>query len=432
EPGAAAVLARCDRPSLAAYGHKLLDDWLTADMPAAGAWMLLAQAHLGDDSTWDRLAPLLKSWPARSRWLRAIDGYAVLATAGTDAALRHLIAIEEGMSGGPMTDRARTYLTQAAARRGLSVTQLADRLAVTHGLDEGVTLDYGPRAFAVRTDEHLVPYVVGADGRRLARPPKPGVRDTDPGGYERFVRLKKDLKASAAAQIARLERDMLRHRRRPAGDLAAVVLPHLVLGPIARRLLWAEYDTGGRVLRALRIAEDGTFADVHETTATVAPDVLLGLVHPAELAPGELAGWVQIFADYEILQPFPQVHRPAVALTERQRAATSLAVAKPVPSDRIVDLRTRSWHGNGFNAPGRVHTQMNHLLPGGLDLVVELEPGVTMSVPNAADEQRITEIWADDADSGHWQRARRIPMGSCDAAALSELLVALDATMELL
>ena len=185
------MVAACDRQSLAEFGRALLDGWLTDGMPAAEAWVVLAQTHLGDDATMDRLAPLVRSWPARSRWARAIDGLAVLATTGTDAALRHLLAIEEGMSGGPTNDRAVVHPTQAAARRGLSVTQLVDRLAITHSLDTGITLDYGPRTFTVVIDDHFTASAVDAHGRLLARPPKPGSKDTRPEAYQQFLRWKK-------------------------------------------------------------------------------------------------------------------------------------------------------------------------------------------------------------------------------------------------
>ncbi len=447
DPEAQKRIADGEGRSLAAFGRALLDAWLEDGMPAAEAWVVLAQAHLGDDATMDVLAPLVRSWPARSRWARAIDGLAVLATVGTDVALRHLLAIEEGMSGGPTNDRAVAYLEQAAARRGLSTTQLADRLAITHGLDTGITLDYGPRAFTVVADEHLTAHVVDAAGRRLARPPKPGVKDTDPAAYQDFLRLKKDLRATAAAQVARLQRDMLAGRLRPARDLPEVVLPHPVLGPLARRLLWGEYAPRdlprgalrdlprgalrdlprgaprGRLLRALRIAEDGTFADLHDTTATVDGSVPLGIVHPAELD-GDLSRWAQVVTDYEILPPFPQLHRPVVMLTGAQRAATSLSGFAPVPAEHVAGLLQRGpWQGNG--ASRGPHTQLWRQLPGGLALVVEVEPGVTTWTANQAGEQRITEIWADDDWSDHLQRTRHIRLGDCDPGALSELLVEL-------
>ncbi|MEV6346653.1 DUF4132 domain-containing protein [Actinoplanes sp. NPDC051851] len=423
-PGTRQLIAACDRASLAAFGRALFDAWTADGMPAAEAWAVLAQAHLGDDATMEAVAPQVRSWPGRSRWARAIDGFAVLATVGTDTALRHLLAIEEGMSGGAMNDRALDYLTRAAGRRGLSVTGLADRLTVTHGLETGVVLDYGAREFTVVVDEHLTASVRAADGRVLARPPKPGVKDARPDAYQKFLILKKDLRATAVAQIARLEREMHTHRRRPARDLPGVVLPHPVLGPIARRLLWGEYDAEDRLVRAVRIAEDGSFADVHDTTATVGGDAPLGIVHPAELGI-ELGTWAHTFTDYEILQPFPQVHRPVVTLTATERTATSLTGFGPVPTERVVALMRDRWAGNAYQSASRRHTQLSHPLPGGLTLLVQVEPGVTMTGQQVSDEQRITEIWADDAWSDHWQRARRVAMGDCDAAALSELLVEL-------
>ncbi|MGX6607530.1 DUF4132 domain-containing protein [Micromonosporaceae bacterium Da 78-11] len=429
DPAAEQLIAAGDRQGLAELGRALLDGWLTDGMPAAQAWVVLAQAHVGDDATMDRLAPLVRSWPARSRYARAIDGFAVLATVGTDVALRHLLAIEERMSGGPTNERATAYLTQAAARRGLTPTRLADRLTITHGLDAGVTVDYGPRTFTVVTDDHLTAYAVGADGRTLARPPKPGVKDTDPAAYQQFLQLKKDLRATAVAQTARLERDMLARRPRPARDLPAVLLPHPVLGSIARRLLWGEHDPAGRLVRALRIAEDGSLADLHDTTATVGPDTPLAIVHPARLG-ADLAGWARLLVDYEILQPFPQVHRPTVTLTEAQRAATSLPGCGPVSAERTAALLNGTWQGNGFASPDRRHTRLAHDLPGGLTLLVELEPGLpTATYARATGEYRITEIWADDTWSDHFQLARRTPMGACDPGALSELLVELSALL---
>ncbi|MEU8658552.1 DUF4132 domain-containing protein [Actinoplanes philippinensis] len=419
------LVAAGERAGLAVFGRALLDAWLAEGMPAAESWALVAQAHLGDDATMEQLGPLVRSWPAKSRYARAIDGFAVFATVGSDVALRHLLAIEANMSGGSTNERAVDYLTQAAARRGLSVTQLAGRLAITHGLDAGLAVDYGPRSFPVVVDEHLTAQVTGPGGRVLARPPKPGVKDTNAGAYQWFLQFKKDLRATAAAQTARLEREMHARRLRPARDLGGVLLPHPILGPIARRLLWGEYDTANRLVRALRVAEDGSLADVHDTTVIVGGDTPLGIVHPAELG-DELAGWAQIIADYEILQPFPQLDRPVVALTGEQRAATALAGFGPVSPDAVEALMRGRWHGNGYETGTSTHTQLRRALPGGLALLAELDPGVpTSTYLTPAGEQRITEIWVDDAWSDHWQRERRIPLGAADPAALSESLAEL-------
>lgn len=414
-----------NRQDLAVFGRALLDAWVADGLPPADAWVVLAQAHLGDDDTMDVVAALRRTWAGGSRWARALDGLAVLATADTEVALRHVLALEQRLTAGSTKDRALAYLTQAAARRGLSVTQLADRLTPTHGLGTGVTLDYGPRAFTAVADERLTVCVVDADGRRLTRPPKPGVKDTNPAAYQQFTRLKKEYQATAAAQSDRLRQDLFARRRRPARDLPAVLLPHPVLGPLARRLLWGEYDPHGRLVRALRIAEDGSLADLGDDAATVAGDAPVGVVHPAELG-GDLPRWRQRFDEYEILQPFPQLDRPVATLTEAQRAATSLPGSGRVPTERILALlRDGRWRGNGTDLQSAPQTQLSLDLGGGLALVVELDPGVTHSMLSMVHEQRVTELWADDSRSGHWQTARRIPLGALDRGALSEALVEL-------
>ncbi|WP_092545013.1 DUF4132 domain-containing protein [Actinoplanes derwentensis] len=419
----AELIASADRASLAGFGRAMLDQWVTAGMAPAESWVLLAQAHLGDDATMDVLAPLVRSWPAKSRHARAVDGFAVLATVGSEVALRHLLAIEANMSGGPTNERATVYLTQAAAARGLSVTGLADRLAITHGLETGVRVDYGSRSFRVHADEHLVAHVVNADGRMLARPPKPGVKDVKPAAYQQFLQFKKDLRATAVAQAGRLERDMVHRRLRPARDLPGVLLPHPVLGPIARRLLWGEFD-GRRLVRALRIAEDGSFADLHDDSADVSADARLGIVHPADLG-ADLDRWAQIFADYEIVAPFPQLGRAMVALTEEQRAATGLPGSGTLNAERLLALMRNRWHGDGFHINSRVHNRLARKLPGGLTLLAELSPGMPASAYLTTGEHAITEIWVDEAWSDHWHPFRRTAIGEVDPVALSEALVEL-------
>lgn len=113
-----------------------------------------------------------------------------------------------------------------------------------------------------------------------------------------------------------------------------------------------------------------------------------------------------------------------MTLTDEQRTATSLTGFGPLPTDRVLGLLQGQWQGNGSHLPSRLHTQLAHTLPGGLSLLVEVTPGV-QTVHNTVTEQQITEIWADDAWSDHQQLARRIPLGACDPAALSELLVEL-------
>lgn len=197
-------------------------------------------------------------------------------------------------------------------------------------------------------------------------------------------------------------------------------MPHPVLGPLARRLLWGEFD-GRRLVRALRIAEDGSLADRHDDVAEVDPHAPLGIVHPADLA-GEVGAWAQIFADYEIVTPFPQLGRPHVTVSGEEPVLPGFG---PVTGDRLLGLIRNRWHGNGYQVGSRMHTQLRRALPGGLTVLAELSPGIPTSAHLVDTEHRVTGIWADEQWSDHWHPARRTAIGDVDPIGLSEALVEL-------
>ncbi|MFI5845970.1 DUF4132 domain-containing protein [Catenuloplanes sp. NPDC051500] len=410
-PARPAIVADCDPRSLAEFGWALFEGWVEAGLESRHAWALLGQAWLADDETLGRLAPLIRSWPARSRFARAIDGFAVLATVGSDASLRLLHEIEAGMSGGPTNDRATTYLRQAAAARGLTPPELADRLAPTLGLDDGVVLDYGTRRLTAHLDATLTPYVADETGRRLTKPPRPGARDLA-SGPARFSAFRRESRAATVQQTARLEQDMLTGRWRTAGHLRRHLLPHPLLGPIGQRLLWMAGGMAGGT--ALRIAEDGTFADVYDNTVTLAEDAPVRLAHPALLG-ADTAIWAATFLDYEIMQPFAQLDRPLATPDE--------VAGRALPADRIMGLERYGWRRAGDDH--HRYSRLTRLLPHGLTLVADVSPGFPVSVMPSTPDQTITELWVDRAWSDHWPTARRIPFSDADPVTLSEALVGL-------
>jgi len=85
------------------------------------------------------------------------------------------------------------------------------------------------------------------------------------------------------------------------------------------------------VVRALRITEDRSLADVDDEPYPLGDDDVVGLAHPAALG-DDTARWAEVFADYEILQPFPQLGRPT-----RFDGVT-------VTTTKVLTLDRRGWH----------------------------------------------------------------------------------------
>lgn len=339
----------CDQASLAAFGWALLEQWQAGKAPGKDAWVVTAVGLLGDDDTVAKLVARLLAWVDEGRTVRAVKGLEALAAIGTDVALTHVERLSRTAKSKKLKGRAGELITAIAADRELSQEQLADRVVPTFGLDAtgSLSLDYGGRRFTVGFDEQLKPWVAEEDGTRRANLPRPAARDGQgiaTAAYDRFAALKKDVRAIAAEQLRRLERAMLDQRRWSADEIQRLLVGHPLLWHLARRLVWATLDDDGRPLAAFRVAEDRSFADVQDDEFVLPPDASVGIPHPVHLG-DQLPAWSEMFADYEILQPFPQLGRGVFAFGEReagQRELTRFAGIE-VPTGKVLGLRSRGW-----------------------------------------------------------------------------------------
>ena len=311
--------------------------------------MIDALGLLGDDETVRRFTPVIRAWPGEGGHSRAVAGLDVLAAIGTDVALIHLNGIAQKVKFRALRERAAEKIEEVAEALGLTAEQLADRLVPDLGLDAtgSLTLDYGPRTFSVRFDEHLKPYVVDGAGSRRKDLPKPAASDDADlatAARQRFSALKKDVRTVAADQIHRLERAMVTRRRWPAREFRELFVAHPFLVHVVRRLVWLVHDAAGTVTGALRVAEDRTFTDAADEPFTLPDDASVSVAHPMLLDAG-LAAWAELFADYEILQPFPQLGRAVHTLTDAERGASSLTrfAGITVPTGRLMSLERRGW-----------------------------------------------------------------------------------------
>ncbi|RSN53926.1 DUF4132 domain-containing protein [Actinomadura sp. WAC 06369] len=349
------VRAACDPESLAAFGRAVFDRWLEAGGRARDGWALTQLAATGDAGTVRRLAPLVRAWGDGVGVPRAARGLDVLVAIGTDAAMGALYDIALRAKSSGLWREARTRFDRAAAERGLTPERYADRLVPDFGLaaDGSMVLDYGPRRFTVGFDEQLRPYVADESGRARKALPKPGAKDDPvraPAAHAAFAALKRDVRAVASDQRRRLQRAMVAGRRWEPAEFRDLVAGHPLVRHLARRLVWTAHDGGA--VTAFRVAEDGTFADVDDDACTVPEPARIGLPHPLHLGAEAVAAWSRVFADYEILQPFPQLDRAVVVLTEAERRRGDLDRLRGVriPAAEAAALHRRGWSTDRYRA----------------------------------------------------------------------------------
>ncbi|MEZ0112270.1 hypothetical protein ABH920_006289 [Catenulispora sp. EB89] len=418
-PGLEIVKELCDATSLAEFAWSLAQTWDLAGGEENDRWVIGALGVFGDQSTVARLEELIRVWHRRAKPENIRDGLDALAMIGGDRALTAL----HGFAGRSWTmtlkRKARTTFEDVAESLDLTPDRLADRLVPTSGLTpEGtVRLDYGRRSFDVSFDDLLRPVVADEAGTVLRALPKPGKRDDTElaaASAKRFSTLKKQVQDGAQEQAARMEKAMLQHRCWIPEEFTEYVVCHLVLGRIARRLVWGVYAEDGALLGSFRIAEDLSFADVDDAHYEVPEGAQIGIAHPVDLGPA-LARWSEVFSDYELLQPFEQLGRPPLGLNAEERAGKRL-VRPYISPDAVADtaalyemrfgatkfeaLAARGWHRGPIT--DRKWSRLLRPAGDGTWLVMDLLPGIEAGAAALSPYQAVTAVWlsrtGDDPD----------------------------------
>jgi len=435
-PGIAKVVAACTPESLGDFAWDLFNAWLAAAAPSKDGWGMAALGWLGNDDTARRLTPLIRNWPGEGAHARAVLGLDVLAAIGSDVALMLLNGIAQKVKFKGLQDKAREKIDAIAEARSLGTEELEDRLAPDLGLDEAGTLllDFGPRQFRVGFDEALKPYVRDSDGARLADLPKPKKTDDASlaaAAVERFKLLKKDARTIASQQVLRLEIAMCTRRRWDQTVFERFLAGHPLLRHLVQRLVWGVYEMdadeqrqGGRLLQCFRVAEDGSYSDADDAPLSLPQGdrIRLGLPHALELPAQTAAAFGQLFADYELMQPFQQLGRESFALSDEERATLNLErwKGKVVPAGRVLGLANKGWRRGAAQDGGGIWYFTKPLV-GDLAIELNFEPGIIVGLVEEYPQQTLLQLqvgrpsaWGDMQDTK--------PFATLDPIAASELI----------
>lgn len=431
EPYAGLELLReaCSADSLDAFAWDLFESWYQSGAPSKESWAYAALGLLGGDATVRALTPLIRQWPGESQHARAVTGLDILASIGSDLALMNLHAIAQKAKFKGLQQRAIEKIDAVAEARGLSTEELADRLVPDLDLDANGTLrlDFGPRQFTVGFDEQLRPFALDAGGARLKDLPKP-IKSDDAeqakAASERWKLLKKDAKAIASTQLQRLELAMCGSRSFPLEVFQRFFVEHPLMRHLARRLLWGLRTEDDRVT-GFRVAEDSSFADHDDAQFELPPEATICLPHPLDLDEAQRAGFGQVFADYEILQPFPQLGREILTMNEDELQQTRCArfKGKAIAVGSAWGLQHRGWRPGDAQDGGWIGWFVKPL-PGGLEAQISLDPGTVVGEIQFEPKQTLGELSLRTANSWNADGLRRF--SALSAVARSELLRDLD------
>ncbi|QLY32109.1 DUF4132 domain-containing protein [Nocardia huaxiensis] len=400
--------------------------------------MMHAGAVLGDARFFDWISRMIETWNSCGNHLVAHAALEAYAANGSDPALAQLFRLSRAARSQKLAKRAQDAVTMAARWRGLTPEDLADLIVPSHGfaLDGTRQLDYGPRGFVVTLDEQLKPIVFDAvradsgrwsQGPRRRSLPKPGVKDDAVmagAAHREFTVLRKEVKSTAAEQLTRFEAAMVRQRRWTAERFRSRIVDHPVLWQLARRLVWVACDADGKADSAFRIAEDRSLAAVDDRPFTLDDTATVGIAHPIQLG-DTLPAWAELFADYQILQPFPQLERSVHRLSEAERPVEALTrfAGRTLATGRILGANKAGWLRQDIQS-GAQWNLIFRPLGEGHTLVLDFEPGIRLFNELADPVQRIAQFrLAVTGSSAQWW-GQGVPFGELDEITASEALLA--------
>lgn len=292
---------------------------------------------------------------------------------------------------------------------------------------------YGPRRFRVGFDEQLAPVVADEAGVRRKSLPAPDSKDDAElaaAARKQFSGLKRDVRTVAGDTIRRLESAMATGRGWQADEFRGLLLDHPLVRHITRRLVWLggatrEADPSGGTVTAFRVAEDRTLATVADEPYLLPQDAVVRIAHPLHLG-DELGAWAELFADYEILQPFEQLGRDVYAPTEQERGEgrlTRFEGAGNVPLGKILGLVAQGWErATPMNAG--VESNISRKLEENLYIVLDLKPGIAVGIPHELGPQTLSGVYLSKrpTDLPRAPHDGGVPLGTLDPIAASELL----------
>jgi hypothetical protein len=380
---------------------------------------------------------MVRAWPGESQHQRAVFGLECLRAIGSDVSLMQLNGMSQKLSFKGLKAKATEMMEAIATDRGLSRAELEDRIVPDCDLDErgSRVFDFGPRQFRFVLGSEMKPMVRDPEGKLKTDLPKPGAKD-DPtlatAALDAWKLLKKQVKEVAKVQAERLEQAMVTGRRWTPADFETLLLKHPLMTNLVRLLLWGGYDASGKLIATFRVTEERDYADVNESTCTLDGLSKVGVVHPLHLSDADKSAWGEIFGDYEIIPPFPQLGRASHRLEPGEEKETVLARNKglKIPAVTLVGILDRHGWARGIPEDAGIFHQHSKAFDGAkVTAVIEYE-GIPIGAMVDWDDQEVEKCYF--IPGIHSPRAypdykNPIHLGQVDPVVISEVLGTLGA-----
>ena len=273
---------------------------------------------------------------------------AMLGEIGTPPAVAALARMRARVRNKPVRSQVEKALSGAADRLGVALDALLDASLPTIGLDASgsrrTPVGDWSATLSVRPDGRVAISWVDPDGSDRAAPTAP-IRERDASTIADLEDRRNDIEALLAEERMRLE-GWLREDRRWSIEAWDGRFRRHPIGRIhAARLVWQVLDEAD--IRPARMVGDG-WVSAAERPVPSTPASVIGLWHPVDAEPAEIAAWREALQRNGIEPPFAQVDREVYDASQAPDAVQDRRFA-----DRAVDYpRFRALLGSrGWSSP---------------------------------------------------------------------------------
>ncbi|MGL6076647.1 MAG: DUF4132 domain-containing protein [Fimbriiglobus sp.] len=423
--------------NLDAFAWGLFEAWQRSGMDSKEKWAFLLMGFLGGNTSALKLTPLIREWPGDGKHQVAVTGLNVLAGIGTDTALMQLNGIAAKVKFAGIKKNAQEMMTKISEARNLTRQELEDRIVPDLGLDArgGRDFDFGPRQFRVVLDPSLNPVVREADGKQRSDLPKPNAKDDTTlatAASTEWKLLKKQLKEVIKLQNDRLEQAMVTMRRWSVEEFEMFHVKHPLMTNFAKRLVWGGFDSQGKLLRCFRVNDESEYTRADDQAMNLDGITKVGIVHPLQLDAAERGAWGQLFGDYEIIPPFPQLGRSTHTLSAEDAKGTTVSQfqGRSVPSVVLWGMmEKRGWDRGSSYDHGGVGEFSKYFVAAGVTVFVQINPGISRGAFDLlGSDQTFERIFFLKGNHnfetyGYHKREEYVTLSTIDSIVLSEVLM---------
>lgn len=195
-----------------------------------------------------------------------------------------------------------------AAVRGTDADTIRDQFLSNIGIDEngGKKYDLGNQVVTARLQKDLSFLIELENGKTAKSIPKKGAdEDKYKAANADFSEMKKSAKKIVKNRADVLFEDFLKGHTRKAGDWRSAYIDNVLLGAVARLLVWEQNK------KTFTIGENG-LVNAKGEEYVFNNKYRVGLAHPMEMKAEDLEAWQKYFISNNLKQPFEQIWEPVI------------------------------------------------------------------------------------------------------------------------